>query len=207
MNEAYYVLEDGEKTGPFSYEELIEREIDIDTQVSTPQDETWQNASYLPEFIEYFESQGYNFPTEENLAGFGWRILAFVIDYMIVSILSVFVCLQSGWLQLPAKPTLNMMFPEKTMYLIEAVFGVIFLLYHTFAEAIHSRGSLGKRICSLKVVDEDGRRLTLVKAFLRNLGALLSFMFWGLPFITALFSPQKQAWYERLLKTYMIRVD
>ncbi len=206
MNEEYYVLENGEKTGPFSYDELIERGLEIDTQVLMPDAETWQNASYVPAFSEYFEAQGYYFPTEDNLAGFGWRTLAFFVDYMIVSAIAVLIDLQAGWVTLPAKPTLTML-PERTMYIVEMSFCVLFLVYHSLFEATDSRGSIGKRMCSLKVVDEDGRRINLVKALLRNLGALLSFMFYGLPFLTIFFSERKQTWYERLAKTYMIRVE
>jgi len=66
MNDEYYILEDGEKVGPFSFDELTARGVDIDSSILVPGSDTWQNASYLPEFSEYFEAQGFYFPTEGN---------------------------------------------------------------------------------------------------------------------------------------------
>ena len=204
MNEAYYVLEDGEKTGPFSYQELIEREIDIDTQISTPEDETWQNASYLPEFIEYFESQGYNFPTEDNLAGFGWRVLAFCIDNILVSYL--LSNLQAFGLNIPQVRSLDEFraIPIKSIIIWNLTLYAVFLIYNTLFESSALKGSIGKIICRIEVVDEDGRKLSLLGALKRNFGAILSSMISGLPFLTFFFSQQNQTWYDKLVNAYII---
>ncbi|MDB5010609.1 MAG: hypothetical protein JWQ06_1398, partial [Mucilaginibacter sp.] len=82
---------------------------------------------------------------------------------------------------------------------------VLFLIYNGLFEATATRGSLGKKLFNLKVVDEDGRQLTFLKAMARNFGALLSFMLYGLPFLTLFLSEHKQTWYDRLAKTYTIR--
>jgi uncharacterized RDD family membrane protein YckC len=210
MDDEYYVLEDGEKTGPFTFNELIDREINVDTPVLIPSVDTWQNASYLPEFNDYFEAKGFYFPTEDNLATVGWRILAFIIDYIFVSAIAITIALQAGWVVLPTSAKLNPLnniIPERSMLIIEVSFSVMFLIYHTLFEVSGMRGGIGKKICGLKVVDEDGRGLTLIKALSRNFGVLLSFMVYGLPFFTLFFSEHKQTWYERLVKTYMIRIE
>jgi uncharacterized RDD family membrane protein YckC len=211
MNDEYYILENGEKMGPFSFNELIKKGIEIDTSIATSSAGEWQNASYLPEFNEYFESQGFYFPTEDNLAGFGWRMLAFFIDYIIVSLIAVIIILKAGWVTFPTSPALNMAFTNimspKAMMIIEANFAFVFLVYHTLCEASKLRGSVGKKICGLKVVDADGKRINIIKALARNLGAFLSFMLYGLPFFTLFFSAHKQTWYDRLAKTYMIKIE
>ena len=214
MSEEYYLLEDGEKKGPFAFNELIQRGIEIDTPVLLPGADEYQNASYLPEFMEYFDKQGYHFPTEDNLAGFGWRTLAFVIDYMVISIIAGFVCIKSGLLVVPPtgsfdpKAFFNTL-PQHTVLMIEATVAIVFLIYNVLFEATGMRGSLGKRLCGLKVVDADGRRVNVGIAFLRNVGALTAYNPFGLIILIIIFFAGKyqQTWYERLLKTYMIKAE
>lgn len=212
MNEEYYVLEDGEKVGPFSFNQLINRGIDIDTPVSAPGDDNWHNASYLPEFIAYFETQGYNFPTEDNLAGFGWRTLAFIIDYMILSLVTGTICVKAGLLVFPASAKFDpAMFlntlSQRSLLTIEACFVAVFLCYNVLFEASGIRGSIGKKVCGLKVVDADGRKLGIGMVFLRNLGAVTAYNLFGLIFliINYFVAGHQQTWYERLGKTYMIK--
>jgi hypothetical protein len=66
--------------------------------VLSPKADDWQRASDLPEFFEYFEAKGVYFPTEDNLATFWWRLLAYLIDSVLISLLiSIFASrLSSG---------------------------------------------------------------------------------------------------------------
>jgi uncharacterized RDD family membrane protein YckC len=209
MNEEYYLLEGEDKIGPFSLKELLKRGIDIDTLILTADAEEWQEASYLPEFSDYFAEQGYIFPTEDNLANAGWRTLAFVIDYFIVSIIVMFFATRLKLFTIPATSdpfaalsTLS----QKTIYTMEGCLAIVFLLYNILLEST-LKGSIGKTICGLKVVDEDGRKLNLVKSFLRNIGSLTAFNIFGLVFLIVSFfyKPLRQTWYERLTKTFMVR--
>jgi uncharacterized RDD family membrane protein YckC len=211
MEAEYYVLEDGEKAGPFTYSELVERGMDIDTQVLTPLSDTWQSASYVHEFSEYFEANGYYFPTEGNLAGAAWRILAFVIDYMAISLIAGFIEAETGWIKLPKTITIDTamagQLPRGLMVILFALFAAVYILYHSLFEVSGLRATIGQRICGLKVVDEDGRRIHFLRAIFRNIGGILSCMLYCLPFLTLFLSERKQTWYERLAKTYMIRVE
>jgi len=204
MSEEYYVLENGEKTGPFSFNELTARGLDVDTSISTPGSDTWQNASYLPEFNEYFEAQGYYFPTEDNIAGFGWRVLAFIIDNILLSFLIVNIHIPG--FEFPRATSMAELskIPVRSLMLLNLSFGVVFIVYNTVFEASKLRGSIGKMVCRLQVVDEDGKKLTVLKALGRNFGAILSSMIYGLPFLTYFFSEQKQTWYDKLMKAYTI---
>src|ERR1700761_1612262 len=91
MDNLYYLQEDGEQTGPFTFDEIIEKEPDIHTRVLSPITNSWEDACDLPEFFDYFEANGVYFPTEDNLASFWWRLLAYVIDYAILSFILQFV--------------------------------------------------------------------------------------------------------------------
>ncbi len=86
MDKEYYLLDGDERTGPFTYRELVQKGMDVHTQLSTPLSDKWQYASEMPEFIEYFKSQGIFFPTGDNLANFGIKAGAFIIDFLLLSI-------------------------------------------------------------------------------------------------------------------------
>jgi hypothetical protein len=62
MNNEYYILEDEEQLGPFSFDELIKRDIDIHTSILAPKASEWQYASELPELYAYFEAKDIYFP-------------------------------------------------------------------------------------------------------------------------------------------------
>jgi len=213
MNEAYYVLEDGVKTGPFSYEEVIEQEIGVDTQICTL-DTDWQNASYLPEFAEYFESLGYIFPTEENLAGFGWRALAFLIDYFMIGICVMYLAVSQSWIVLPAptatlESSMKSMFSQRSFQYTELAFAIIFVTYNILFELMPTRGTIGKRLFSMRVVDEDGDRLTFIRSLVRSIGLLTGFNIFGLiiAIVSFFLSKNRQAWYEQVTKTYVVRME
>src|ERR1700744_1693970 len=151
MNDEYYILEDGEKLGPFSFNELTARGVDIDSSILVPGSDTWQNASYLPEFSEYFESQGFYFPTEGNLANFGWRTLAFTIDYIIISLIAGLIDVNAGWLVFPKSASINPTavlnsMPQRSLMIIELSFVIVFLVYNILLEASNMRGSFGKKM-------------------------------------------------------------
>lgn len=205
MNSQYYILEDDTQLGPFTYNELIERGIDIHTEVLNANNE-WQYASELPEFFDYFQAKGIYFPTEDNIDNIGWRVLAFVIDYMIVVMISVIISLEFNWVALPAPGATTMPLPPMPyLAYIEITLCSAYLLYHTLLEQTSWQGSIGKKICGLRVVDANGQKLSLLKSAGRNLGAILSINLYGIPFLGVFISEHKQPWYDKLTGAYMIK--
>ena len=202
MNDEYYILEGEEKTGPFSYGQVIEKNIDIHTQVATAATDKWQYASEMPEFNNYFASKGIYFPTVDNLAGFGMRALAFIMDYIPIYIIMYTLETKMGWVVIPANYRIGMPVPPSMVVLSTSIL-VTFLIYNTIFEATGLKGSLGKKLCRLSVVDINGQALSLPKALMRNVGVILSMTIW-LPFVSVFFSEHRQAWYDSLTKAYII---
>lgn len=202
MNEEYYLVTGDDKKGPYTLDELMDMDIDIHTEIITPLSDKPQYASELPELNDYFEAQGIYFPTEDNLAPFGKRIAAFFIDYFGIYIIVSNIATRTGWVTLPTDYRIGMPVPNSMLILTISVL-TTFLIYNTICEATGLKGSLGKRIFKLSVVDIDGKRLSLPRAFLRNLGVTLSITIW-VPFLSVYFSEHRQAWYDSLAKTYII---
>jgi uncharacterized RDD family membrane protein YckC len=202
MNEEYYLLEGEDKKGPFTFNELVKLDIDIHTEIITPLSDKPQYASELTELNEYFESRGVYFPTEDNLATFGKRVLAFIIDYLPLYLLVEFVETSTGFVVLPTNYKMGMPVPN-SMFILSVSVLAVFLIYNTIFEATPLKGSLGKQICKLNVVDIDGQGLSFFNALGRNLGVVVSMTIW-IPFLTVAFSEHRQAWYDNLAKSYVI---
>jgi uncharacterized RDD family membrane protein YckC len=205
MNNEYYLVEGEEQKGPYTYNQLIDMGIDIHTEVITAKSDEPQYASNLPEFIEYFESKGIYFPTGDNLAGFGWRILAFIIDYLLVSSVITFALNQLGLIALPKYTgTLDYQQLAPTANLISMAFYPTFLIYNVLFEISNFKATPGKLLCKIMVVDIDGKSLKIANSLIKNLGVCLSFYVVALPFLTALSDEHRQTWYERIAKSYQI---
>ncbi|AMR31478.1 hypothetical protein A0256_08590 [Mucilaginibacter sp. PAMC 26640] len=208
MFNEYYLLANGEKTGPYTTQELMKMDLEIHAQILAPGTDTWQDASDLPEFFEYFQRAGYHFPTEDNLASFGRRLLAYLIDYVFLSVLMGVIA--SGYiLRIQAVTQKAAPSDADVMVLMQFTFFyfIIYSLYHTLCESTPMRGSIGKKLCKLAVVDADGRRLSVGRALIRNFAKWVSFAAFGIGFLNILWNDRRQAWQDMLAKTYVIKQD
>jgi uncharacterized RDD family membrane protein YckC len=204
MINAYYVMEDGNKTGPFTHHELTEMGIKGETMVLSPLNKDWMQACDLSEFNDYFESDGFYFPYKETLANFWWRLLAYLIDYILVMIfvalLVAFAGVVSGLTGIPVD------FESKDSELVDRFLSLaVLIIYNGIFEATEMRGSIGKKICKLMVVNINGQQLSFGTALARNAGKLLSSLVCGFGFLTIIWDANHQAWHDQLAKTYVIR--
>ncbi|MBX3208026.1 MAG: RDD family protein [Labilithrix sp.] len=79
------------------------------------------------------------------------------------------------------------------------------LLYHTVAEALGG-ATIGKAICGLRVLTEDRRPCTLVKALVRNLAYYLDSLFFGaVAWSSMSSSPTKQRHGDKWAGTIVVR--
>jgi len=68
------------------------------------------------------------------------------------------------------------------------------------------KGSIGKKICRLVVVDIDGMGLTFVNALLRSFGKAISVFLLYIGFVTIFFTEHKQALHDQLARTYVVKL-
>jgi uncharacterized RDD family membrane protein YckC len=86
---------------------------------------------------------------------------------------------------------------------IRDVSGFVYLFYAAVLEASSMRGTLGKRIVGIQVVDVAGRRISFRRALGRNLSKMLSFLPAFIGCIAAFWSKTRQTWHDRLAMTYV----
>lgn len=116
------------------------------------------------------------------LAGFGSRLGAVALDFILVMIVANLVDLDD--------------------------FGVVILImvaYHIALWAWQST-TVGGIICRIRVVRSDGARLQFTDALVRGLASIFSAAVIGLGWLWILWDPRRQAWHDKIAKTYVVRV-
>ena len=209
MANEYYILEEGVQQGPYTFHELTAMDLDIHTRVLSPQAEKWEDACDLPELYPYFESRGIYLPTGDNLASFGWRFLAWVIDYFLISFLASFIVnalIANGVVHAMSSYATLLKASPRELFIVQLSFIVPLIIYNTVCEASPMKGSIGKKLCRLVVVDIDGMGLTFVNALLRSFGKSISVFLLYIGFITIFFTEHKQALHDQLAKTYVVKL-
>jgi len=210
MINEYYILRNNEKHGPYSHTELMDMEVNATELVLSPLATDWQEAAELPELDEYFKSIGIYVPTQQNVANFGWRLLAFVIDYAIITIgigliVGIFVAIGRLTTSTISDDPLSSTSSTEGDLLFRLIFLLILISYNSAFEATRMQGSIGKFICRLVVVNVNGERLSFGTALSRNLFKILSSFFFCIGYFAMLWSPMKQCWHDQRAKTYVVK--
>jgi uncharacterized RDD family membrane protein YckC len=210
MNYDYYILEDGEQKGPYTFEELTDKGLNIHSRVLSPLADTWQDACDLPEFYRYFEAKGIYFPTEDNLASFWWRLLAYIIDTIILYFVSqiIFAILAYRGITFDVRSYGELLkMPVIKLLELQLISSLTLIIYNSVCEASSMKGSIGKRICRIVVVDIDGVGLTYPVALVRSIGKVLSISMFYVGFLSIFWSEHRQALHDYLAKTYVVKRD
>lgn len=117
-------------------------------------------------------------------ASIGVRFGAFLLDSIFINIINSFIFAYSPYL-----------------YLIICPF--ITFLYYGICEGSTMSASLGKKICGLVVVDENGNKLTSAQGFTRSICRILSALLLGIGFIIALFDEDGKALHDKMAGTFV----
>lgn len=81
---------------------------------------------------------------------------------------------------------------------------LLFGYYHARLDASVIQGSIGKMCFGLRVVDTEGKRLTMKAAWWRAMNKLLSILILFGGFIPAFTNPQRQAMHDKMSGTLVV---
>jgi hypothetical protein len=81
---------------------------------------------------------------------------------------------------------------------------LIGFLYYTLMEGSELHATIGKKMMGMQVVDETGSGIDYGKAAVRALTRYLSGMLFGIGYLIALFSENRQALHDKLAGTYVV---
>ncbi len=153
-------------------------------------------------------------------AGFGKRLYACLIDQSIIQSTALALAYPIGrymWGDRGVSLESLFEFVAQMMPIVTMLQIIIALGYGGLLESSASGATWGKRYCGLRVTMEDGARLSLMNAFLRNVGINLVFMALCFDFLIAVlvsiiyFTPliwdKRQTVYDRMLKVVVITTE
>ena len=154
-----------------------------------------------------------------NYAGFWLRLVAVIIDVIIIGCLQslVFVPLLAA-VGLGIAGNMENMDMQDTGDMV-GMLGVIVaaasaywllamciqIFYYTLMESSKFQGTLGKMALGIKVTDMNGEKLDFVKAFVRNLCKIISNFTLLIGYIMAGFTEKKQALHDMIASTLVVK--
>jgi uncharacterized RDD family membrane protein YckC len=147
-----------------------------------------------PQFLGYYSQMG-----AFNYAGFWIRLLAYIIDTVIVTVASFVVGFVFGVVMgaLRVDPDVIRMFGA-------LIGGAIGILYYPLMESSAAQATFGKTALGLKVVDMNGARISVGRAFGRWAGKILSGLILCIGYIMIAFSDKKQGLHDQMASTLVV---
>ncbi|MBN1518344.1 RDD family protein [Candidatus Sumerlaeota bacterium] len=144
-------------------------------------------------------------------AGFGKRLIAYLIDIIPIVLASFLV----AYFFLGFDEIIRVYQENKSdanarhdFYLfrnrVRDISFIIWVIYCTFMEPSPMQGTLGKHLIGIKVVDQNGERLTFTRAIVRSLVKILSFLPCGLGIFWIFFNKNKLTWHDMAARTDVV---
>ena len=125
-------------------------------------------------------------------AGFWIRVLAFLIDSVILAVINLVV-----------NAVLNQSTTGRTG--IQTLLGIIYFTYFWSASSLWPGQTVGDKLLNLRVIKTDGSDLSIVQAFIRYVGLFISFIVILIGVIWVAFDPNKQGWHDKIAGTYVVK--
>jgi len=157
--------------------------------------------------------------SDSKYAGFWLRFVAYIIDYLILYVINLIILVpimgmvglgvSSGGFDMAAMSEGDVVQMIKTVLMAvvagSVVMMIVNLIYFTVMESSKFQGTVGKIALGLKVTDANGGKLDLVKAFLRNLGKIVSGIILFIGYIMAGFTEKKQALHDMFVGALVVK--
>jgi uncharacterized RDD family membrane protein YckC len=142
---------------------------------------------------------------EPNYADFGERLIATIVDSIILAVLFGFSFIVLVFIN--ASVIQSILNYTATLTIIFFIFGmpILFLGYHAYFESSRHGGSPGKILLKIRVTDMRGRPITFSHSMGRNAGKFLSQIIFYIGYLMVLWSPKRQALHDNIANTLVIR--
>ncbi len=127
---------------------------------------------------------------EHDYAGFWIRVIAALIDFVLVAIIGI-ICLM----------IFGQEFTGSWLYTI-----ALMLAYYAWPESSPAmQGSLGKYVLGLKIIRTDGDKISFLRAICRNISKYLSAIILMIGYIMVAFHKKKRGLHDIICETYVVR--
>lgn len=145
--------------------------------------------------------QSYN---EPSYAGFWIRVLAYLIDTLLISIVFCPLGFGLGLIGVAGEVDENSPAWAGINVLLNGISILAGWLYFALTESSSWQATVGKRLLKLKVTDMYGQRISFGKATGRYFGQILSGMICGIGYIMVAFTEKKQGLHDMLAGTLVV---
>lgn len=149
----------------------------------------------------------YHVPTEVDYAGFGLRLAAWMLDWVILAALR-FAVLMITAMVVAAIESANPgapMIRDVGGWVILALFVLCPWPYYAIMEASKVQATVGKLAAGIRVEDIDGGRATLLQTAVRYLLRFFSALMLGIGFLMVLWTKRRQAFHDIGANTIVTR--
>ncbi len=133
-------------------------------------------------------------------ADFGTRLVAYLIDAVILSVVDMIVWAIFGMGLGRIRGIGGVFIFLGWLAIMVITWGYLIYFWTTTGQTI------GKKVMKIRVVDTQGQPLTIGKAILRVIGYAVSGVVFYLGFLWILWDPEKQGWHDKIAGTYVVRV-
>ena len=138
-------------------------------------------------------------------APFGYRLMAWLVDIVIVVLLNTILGVVLTIVLLPVTLTAGER-GELFIVIMQSVLGAVSAwLYFALLESSRLQATVGKRVAGLKVTDLHGQRISPLQASVRFWGQCLSLAFFSLGYWLVLFTPLRQTLHDLLAGCRVVR--
>ncbi len=193
----YTLVVKGKPIGPFTIKELKENRVKPDSFVRKPGMDDYKEAHEFPELRERlgFTRQ---FTSPQYFAGFDLRLLATVIDWLVVfGVLAFFELL------------VVLFFDDRTKTILIVSSGMMLLpilkfFYHIYME-YHQQATVGKRLMNIKVTNMQGLPPSLSEVFVRNISKIISTALFFFGYLYSFLNKKQQALHDVMANTLVVK--
>ncbi len=136
---------------------------------------------------------------QSQLAGVGGRLLAYIIDAVVIAVAAIVVGIVGAILS-----AIHLGVLTALLFLLLYVAAVVYMPYFWVTRAGQT---IGMQSMHIKVVKTDGGPITVGTAVLRVIGFIVDNIIFGLPIglLWCLWDPQKQCWHDKIASTLVVR--
>lgn len=153
--------------------------------------------------------------TTPNYADFGKRLVAYLIDVVILGIpigiiYGIVIAMFAGSIATSVDPETGQLGAGAGMALGSS-FALLYILsplliiaYFSYFESSEKQASVGKQVMGIKVVGMNGERISFMNAVGRNASRLISGAICAIGYIMAAFTEKKQALHDMIASTLVV---
>ncbi|HEC84255.1 MAG: RDD family protein [Candidatus Parabeggiatoa sp. nov. 2] len=142
-------------------------------------------------------------------AGFWLRVVASIIDGIVLQIGIIIIAVVFGLLAGLGAVAIGIFTSEEAQLIVELLANLLSIvinwLYFTLLESSSWQATLGKKALGIKVTDEQGNRIGFGRANGRYWSKILSALILGIGFLMVAFTQRKQGLHDIIAGTLVIK--